>query len=262
MTLFQLAVLAVIQGITEFLPISSSGHLILVPELTSWPDQGLLIDVAVHIGSLLAVVLYFIRDIWRLTRGLVARGKASTRPQVGMLIGATIPVGIAGFALHEIGQENLRDPQIIAWATIIFGVLLYVADRVGMTLRRMEHMTWGAAMTIGFAQVLALIPGTSRSGITMTAARMLGFERADAARFSMLLSIPVILAAGLLAGIDLYQAGDANLTSAALVAGGLAFVAAYIAIWGLMAWLRRASFTPFVIYRLALGAGLLIWIYT
>ena len=214
-----------------------------------------------HAGSLLAVILYFARDLWRLLLGLGARGSASTVPLVSMLIVATIPVGIAGFVLHEVGQEHLRNPEIIAWATIVFGILLYVADRVGMTLHRVEHMTWGAAMLIGLAQVLALVPGTSRSGITMTAARLLGFEREAAARFSLLLSIPVIGAAGLLAGLDLYQAGDVALTSSALIAGGLAFVSAYGAIWGLMAWLRHSGFTPFVVYRLLLGIGLLVWLY-
>jgi undecaprenyl-diphosphatase len=262
LTLLQLVVLALVQGITEFLPISSSAHLILVPALTDWPDQGLLIDVAVHVGSLLAVVVYFAGDLWRIVRGLAARGEANTAPFVGMLIAATIPVCIAGYAVHEIGQEHLRDPEIIAWATIVFGIVLYVADRVGMTLLRMEHMTWRAAILIGLAQVLALIPGTSRSGITMTAARMLGFERDASARFSLLLSIPVITAAALLAGYDLYKAGNAELSFDALVACGLTFVSAYVTIWALMAWLRRSSFTPFVVYRLVLGVGLLAWLYT
>jgi undecaprenyl-diphosphatase len=257
-----LAVLALVQGITEFLPISSSAHLILVPALTDWPDQGLLIDVAVHAGSLLAVILYFARDLWRLVIGLAARGEANTAGFVGMLIVATIPVGIAGYIVHEIGQEHLRSPEIIAWATIVFGILLYVADKVGMTLHRLEHMSWGPAILIGLSQILALIPGTSRSGITMTAARMLGFERDASARFSMLLSIPVIAAAALLAALDLHKAGNVELTDQALVAGGLAFVSAYLAIWGLMAWLRRSSFTPFVIYRLVLGIGLLVWLYS
>ena len=261
LTLLQLVVLALVQGITEFLPISSSAHLILVPAFTDWPDQGLVIDVAVHVGTLLAVAVYFAGDLWRIVRGLTARGEASTAPFAGMLVLATVPVVIAGYALHEIGQEHLRSPEVIAWATIVFGIVLYVADRTGMTVRRLEHMTWGPAFLIGLAQVLALIPGTSRSGITMTAARMLGFERDASARFSLLLSIPVIVAAAALAGLDLYKAGDLRLTFDALIAIVLAFVSAYIAIWAMMAWLRRASFTPFVVYRLALGIGLLVWLY-
>jgi undecaprenyl-diphosphatase len=260
-TLLQLAVLAVVQGITEFLPVSSSGHLILTSKILGWQDQGLSIDIAVHAGTLLAVVVYLWRDILRILKGLADDGAASTRPLAGMIIAATIPVGIAGYALHEIGQEGLRDPEIIAWTTLGFGILLFVADRFGMTLRRMEHMTWSSALLIGVAQVLALIPGTSRSGITMTAARFMGFEREAAARFSLLLSIPVITAAALLAGKDVYDSGDLALSQATLFAAAMAFVAAMIAIWLMMAWLKRATFTPFVIYRLILGLGLLAWVY-
>ncbi|MBT6206066.1 MAG: undecaprenyl-diphosphate phosphatase [Alphaproteobacteria bacterium] len=261
MTLLQLAVLAIVQGITEFLPISSSGHLILTSQVLGWPDQGLQIDIAVHAGTLLAVIVYFWRDIMRILTGLTETGRANTRPLAAMIIVATIPVGVAGFALHKFGQEGLRDPAVIAWATLGFGILLHVADRFGMTLRRMEHMSWGAAILIGFSQVLALIPGTSRSGITMTAARFMGFERDAAARFSMLLSIPVIAAATLLAGLDVHESGDLALTQATLIAAAMSFVSAMIAIWLLMAWLRRATFAPFVYYRIALGLGLLAWIH-
>ncbi|MBN34790.1 MAG: undecaprenyl-diphosphate phosphatase [Rhodospirillaceae bacterium] len=261
MTLLQLAVLALVQGLTEFLPISSSGHLILTSQVLEWPDQGLETDIAVHFGTLLAVIVYFWRDIIRILRGLTESGTASTRPLAAMIILATIPVGIAGFALHMIGQDQLRDPAVIAWATLSFGLLLWMSDRFGMTLRRMEHMSWGSAIVIGLAQVLALIPGTSRSGITMTAARFMGFEREAAARFSMLLSIPVIAAAALLAGLDVYESGNTALTQSTLIAAGMAFVSALVAIWVLMAWLRRSTFTPFVVYRLALGVVLLAWIY-
>jgi len=260
-TLLQLAVLAIVQGITEFLPVSSSGHLILTSQVLGWQDQGLSIDIAVHAGTLLAVIVYLWRDILRILGGLAESGAESTRPLAGMIIVATIPVGIAGFVLHEVGQESLRDPEVIAWATLGFGILLLVADRFGMTLRRMEHMTWSSAIMIGVAQVLALIPGTSRSGITMMAARFMGFEREAAARFSLLLSIPVIAAAALLAGKDVYDSGDLALSQATLLAAGMSFVAAMFAIWLMMAWLKRATFTPFVIYRLILGVGLLAWIY-
>ncbi len=260
-TSLQLAVLALVQGITEFLPVSSSGHLILISRVLGWKDQGLSIDIAVHAGTLLAVIVYVWRDIMHILGGLTESGSASTRPLAGMLIVATIPVGIAGFALHKIGQEGLRDPAIIAWTTLGFGILLFVADRFGMTLRRMEHMTWGSAVIIGLAQVLALIPGTSRSGITMTAARFMGFEREAAARFSLLLSIPVIAAAALLAGKDVFESGDLALTQTTLLAAAMAFASAMVAIWLMMAWLRRATFTPFVIYRVILSLGLLAWLY-
>ncbi len=260
MSLLHLAVLAVVQGITEFLPISSSGHLILVPKLFGWPDQGLVIDVAVHVGTLGAVILYFWRDVWAMVVGLgrLLRGQRDPGARLaGYVVVATIPVVAAGFAVNTYAGDGLRSLEVIGWATLGFGIVLYVADRLGMTLRRLEHVGLHDAIIVGLAQVLALIPGTSRSGITMTAARMLGMERTDAARFSMLLSIPTILGAGTLKGLELYQSSDATLTLAAILAAGLALIAALAAIALMMAWLRRATFTPFVIYRIALG-GLLL----
>ena len=269
MPLFQLIVLAAVQGITEFLPISSSAHLILVPVLTGWRDQGLVIDVAVHVGTLLAVLLYFWRDIMDIVQG-VARsfgGQRDRRRQTNglalffRLIVATIPVLAAGYALNEFVSGGIRSVEIIAWATVGFAILLYLADRSSMTVRKLEHLSYGGALFIGCAQMLALIPGASRAGVTMTAARLLGMERPDVARFSMLLSIPVIIAAGALKGIELYQSGDAQLTSDALMAAGLSAVFALITIALFMAWLRRASFAPFVIYRILLGGGLLYLVY-
>jgi undecaprenyl-diphosphatase len=263
-TLLHLVVLALVQGITEFLPISSSAHLILVPAVTGWPDQGLIVDVAAHVGTLAAVLVYFWRDVAMMIAGVVRLvGGRSTFESalVGKLIVATVPVVIAGFAVHEYAGTLLRNVEVIAWATIGFGVLLYLADRIGMTLRRIEDLTVAQAVIVGLFQALALIPGTSRSGITMTAARLLGFERTDSARLSLLMSIPVIIAAGTLSGLDLYRAGSAELTSEALVAIGLSFVSALAAIAAMMAWLRRMTFTPFVVYRIVLGGLLLIWVY-
>ncbi|MBI1208207.1 MAG: undecaprenyl-diphosphate phosphatase [Azospirillum sp.] len=264
MTIEQLIVLAVVQGITEFLPISSSGHLILVPYLTGEADQGLMIDVALHVGTLGAVLLYLWRDIVRMLVGLgrALRGRADPGGRLALqLIVATLPLVAAGYAASRYLGDALRSVEVIAWTTLGFGILLGLVDRAGMTVRRIEHMSYSGALFIGFAQILALIPGTSRSGITMTAARMLGFERAETARFSMLMSIPAIVASGALQGIKLYQAGNAQLTADALIAAGLALVAALVAIAAMMGWLRRASFMPFVLYRIALGGGLLIWIY-
>lgn len=264
MALLHIVVLALVQGITEFLPISSSAHLILVPRFTDWPDQGLAMDVAVHVGTLLAVMLYFWRDLvfmvsglWRLTKGKRDPGaKLSFQ-----IVVATIPVVIAGLLFSKFVPDGLRSIEVIAWATLGFGVLLFVTDKIGMTIRRIEHLTYMDAIIIGLAQVLALIPGTSRSGITMTAARLLGFERAESARFSMLMSIPTIMAAGILIGKKIYESGDTQLTSDAIMAGGLAFSSALLIIFFMMAWLKRASFTPFVIYRLLLGGALLTVVY-
>ncbi|MBB4287389.1 undecaprenyl-diphosphate phosphatase [Roseospira goensis] len=260
----QIVVLALVQGITEFLPVSSSGHLALVPLLSDWPDQGLKIDVAVHVGTLLAVMLYFWRDVLLMLGGLgrllLFRGGPGAR-LMGHLIVATVPVVLAGLLFKGAIESSLRSLEVIAWATLGFGILLGLADRIGLTVRRVEHMTWGDAVVLGLAQALALIPGTSRSGITMTAARVLGYERPDAARFSLLMSMPTIAAAGLLVGLDLYRLDDWAVTREALVAAALAMMSALLAVALMMAWLRRAGFMPFVIYRVLLGLGLLGIVY-
>ena len=264
MALYHILILAIVQGITEFLPISSSGHLILTSQVLGWTDQGLIIDIAVHVGTLFAVLLYFWRDIWLMLAGLVllVTGRSSRGAQLALyIIVGTIPVILIGYLGKDLIGTALRSAEVIAWATLGFGILLWVADKFGMTLRTIEHLSWGGVLFIGLAQVLALIPGTSRSGITITAARLLGMERREAARFSMLLSIPTIIGAGVLSGYDLFKAGDIALGLDALIAAALAFLTAILAIWTLMQWLRRSSFTPFVIYRILLATGLLYWVY-
>ena len=272
--LWPIAVLALVQGITEFLPISSSGHLILtwgafdhykVPVDARTGTERLILDIAVHVGTLFAVMLYFWRDVARLIGGfgrlLTFRMTPGGRLFLLLVVG-TIPVVIAGFVGDRLGViDALRTAEVIAWASIAFGILLYVVDLRSMTLQRLEHTSFGGILFVGLAQVLALIPGTSRSGITMTAARFLGYERSDAARLSMLLSIPTILGAGALAGKKLHDSGNAALGMDALIAAGLAFLSALLAIAVMMAWLRRASFTPFVIYRVLLGLFVLYLIY-
>ncbi len=262
MDTLQLVVLAVVQGITEFLPISSSGHLVLVPLLTDWPDQGLLMDVAVHVGSLGAVVAYLWRDMAAMTKAAVDwRGPGlmaePARRMIVLVVVATLPVVAAGLALSLIGTEGLRRMDVIAWAMILGGLLLYAVDQRCRADRDLARMGIGGALLIGSAQILALIPGTSRAGITMTAARWLGYDRTEAARFSMLLSIPTILAAGALMSRELYRMGELAMTRDAAVGAGLAFVAAFVAIVLMMRWLKRASFTPFVVYRVGLGVVLL-----
>ena len=265
MALYHILILAVVQGITEFLPISSSGHLILTSQILGWPDQGLIIDIATHIGTLFAVLLYFWRDILLMLSGLsrqiTGRSGPGTRLALYVIV-ATIPVFLAGYFGKDFIGLTLRSADVIAWATLVFGLMLWVADKFGMTLRTVEHLRWSGVLFIGCAQVLALIPGTSRSGITITAARILCLERLEAARFSMLLSIPAILGAGVLSSCDLYQARDVVLGWDALIAAVLSFLTAIIAISALMQWLRRSSFTPFVMYRIALGTILLYWVYS
>jgi undecaprenyl-diphosphatase len=260
-------VLAAVQGLTEFLPVSSSGHLILVPHILGWTDQGRIIDVAMHIGTLLAVLIYFWRDVFAMTRAFGRSFKlaATGRPMdkefwlILKLVVASIPAVAVGLLIESYFPDGMRDISIVAWTTIVYGLLLYAADRMFMTIRRMEHISFLGAFFVGCFQALALIPGTSRSGATMTAARILGVERSDAARFSFLMAIPTILGAGLLEGYKLYRSGDMSLAHDAVIGGVLAFVFGLAAIAFMMAWLRRASFTPFVVYRLALGA-LLMWI--
>jgi len=260
-TLIQIAVLALVQGITEFLPVSSSGHLILVPVVADWPDQGLAMDVAVHVGALGAVVVYFWRDVWMMMAGLgrqvTGRTDAGARLFWQVALG-TIPVVIAGFLLKTMdGTETLRSVAVIGWSMLVGGIILWLADRFCMRVKTLAHLPYGEALIIGASQIIALIPGMSRSGITMTAARALGYERPEAARFSLLLSIPTIIAAGLLLGLEVYQSGDTALTEAALIGAGLSFISALVTIALMMAWLKNASFTPFVIYRVLLGVVLL-----
>jgi len=261
MDLLQQIVLSAVQGITEFLPISSSGHLVLVPRVMDWPDQGLLLDVAVHVGTLMAVVLYFIGDLWRMLVALFQPGKPENKPYVALLfqlVIAALPVVAAGFYFKDYVAVYARALEVVGWTTLLGGVLLYYADKSNMTIVKLDHLTWQKAFFIGVWQILAIIPGVSRSGITMTAARFLGIERTDAARFSMLLSIPTILGAAVLLSRDLVNAeGDLELTPDIINVTLLSFGFALISIWGLMRWLKSSSFTPFVIYRVLLGGGLL-----
>lgn len=263
-TLFQILILAIVQGITEFLPISSSGHLVLTSRLVGWPDQGLVIDVAVHAGTLLAVIIYFSRDLWQIFSGTasVLAGRKGPGFRLALyIVLATIPIiGVGYLALPYIG-DKIRSVELIGWTTLGFGILLGVTDWLCMTVRRMEHLSYRGALLVGLAQVLALLPGTSRSGITITACRVLGMERREAARFSMLLSIPTILVAVTVTGRELYDSGNIVLGLEAAIAAALAFLTAIIAIALMMRWLMRSTYTPFVLYRLILGAGLLYLVY-
>lgn len=267
MTLFQLLIVAVIQGVTEFLPVSSSGHLILLPALTGTPDQGLAIDVAVHVGTLLAVILYFRADVRVAAIGLgrLARGHMDT-PGAFLalcLIIATIPALIVGLTIKLTGlDEAMRSVAVIGWTMLLFGLVLYWADRTGGTERTAGTWTLKHAALMGLAQCLALIPGTSRSGITITAARRLGYGREGAAKLSMLMSIPVIIASGAVLSTDVVGQANWALARDAAIAAAFAFVAALGALMLMMRLLRSVSFTPYVIYRVILGIGLLVWAYT
>ena len=258
MSLALLVGIALVQGLTEFLPVSSSGHLALIPLVNDRPYQGRAIDVAAHVGTLGAVLFYFRSDLAAMLMSLRSGGAADQRQIIRLLIIATVPVVVVGFVVNEIDLAWLTDIRTLAAANLIFAALLWHADRTESTAGKLADMRYGGAVVIGLAQCLALIPGASRSGVTMTAARYLGIGRVDAARFSMLLSIPTIAGAGLLKGLDIVTDGDAALGMDAVIVAVLSFGFALAAIGWMMRWLARADFRIFVWYRLALGTLLVL----
>jgi len=262
----QILVLAIVQGLTEFLPISSSGHLILSPYLFGFEDQGLAFDVAVHLGSLAAVLGYFRKDVWRIANGwlrsLSPGRTSSNESRLGWaIIVGTIPVVIAGLLLKSLIEGELRAPWVIAATTVIFGLLLGWVDLRASRERELEQITIRDALIIGTSQVLALIPGTSRSGITMTTGLWLGLSRAATSRFSFLLSIPTILASSALVTRDLIQADTAVDWSALGLGVLLSGITAYLAIFFFLRFIERIGMWPFVVYRLLLGAAIILLVY-
>ncbi len=261
MTGLQIIVLAVVQGLTEFLPISSSGHLVLVPYLVEWTDQGLAFDVAVHFGSLIAVCVFFREDILGLLRGasqLLGGNLHMPQANMALAIGlGTIPAAIAGLLLASWIEANLRDPSVIVYTLSGYGILMALADRFGKSDRVIASVRIRDALIIGCAQALALVPGTSRSGVTITAARVLGLKRQDAARFSFLLSAPVILLATLYKGFELIT-GEAAVAWGQLALGAsVSAIVAYLSIEFFMRFVSRIGLAPFAVYRLALAAVIL-----
>lgn len=261
MDIIQIIVLALVQGLTEFLPISSSAHLILVPVLTSWEDQGLAFDVAVHAGTLSAVVFYFRKEIGKMFvewfGSFAGNHTADSRLAWAVLIG-TIPVGLVGLAFKDVIEQNLRSPLVIACTTIVFGLLLWLADRKKHTIKDEHSIGWQYAIIIGIAQAIALIPGTSRSGITITAALFLGLSRQASARFSFLLSIPVIVLAGGLETLEYLSVAHLGDATDLLIGAAVSAVSAYLCIHYFLKLLDSISMLPFVIYRLVLGVFLLV----
>jgi len=254
--------LAFIQGLTEFLPVSSSGHLILFSKFTGYADQGQMIDIALHIGSLVAVVLYFWKSIKAM---LVELFKNKFLPKFAnvdvrlayYLLFATLPAVVIGGILSYFGMEWVRSAKLIGWMLIIYGVILWYADIKFKADKNLSDMKLTEALAIGFAQCLAFIPGTSRSGVTITVGRIMGFNRSEIAKFSMLLSIPSILAAGVLAAYVLLHGDEVAKLVMAYQAVIFSFVFSFMAIWLMMTWLRTKTFLPFVIYRIVLGCFLL-----
>ena len=263
MEIVQIALLALIQGITEFLPISSSAHLILPKDILGWPDQGLAFDVAVHVGSLAAVMIYFRKDIVQLISqwcvSIVTRKQTDGSRLGWFIIVATIPTGLAGLLLHDVVETYFRSITIIMVTTVVFGLYLGFADWHGKRALALSQMTLMMAIVIGLSQVLALVPGTSRSGITMATALLVGINREASARFSFLMSIPIILLSGLLQGLDLYQEGIESAQTLWLdlfIGASMAGISAYICIHFFLRFIQQIGMWPFMIYRLALGAAL------
>ena len=262
MDLIQIIVLSLVQGLTEFLPISSSAHLILVPVLTGWQDQGLAFDVAVHVGTLAAVVYYFRHEIGHMfvdwTGSLTGKGITPDSRLAWAVILGTVPAALSGLFFKDFIEENLRSPLVIASTTILFGLLLWAADAWGRRQRDEHQIKWVDVLLIGIAQALALIPGTSRSGATMTAALALGLTRKAAARFSFLLSIPIILLAGGYLILKLFQSTDPVDWTALLIGVALSAISAYLCIHLFLKLLDKIGMLPFVIYRMVLGIILFV----
>jgi undecaprenyl-diphosphatase len=263
MDIFQAFILALIQGITEFLPISSSGHLILPSEVLKWPDQGLAFDVAVHVGTLAAVVVYFRKDIAQIiVGGLATLGGRFEHPDgklAWMIVIATIPAGLAGLLFNDFIEAHLRSAAVIATTTIVFGIALGLADAKKQKQKTLLELGIYAALIIGCAQALALIPGTSRSGITITAALFLGFSREASAKFSFLISIPIIVLSGGYKGLELI--GQAGIDWVLIMVGiACSAISAYLCIYFFLSFINRIGMMPFVYYRLALGLALIAMI--
>ena len=262
MDTFQAIILALVQGLTEFLPISSSAHLILVPVLTGWQDQGLAFDVAVHFGTLSAVVAYFREELLAMAKSWADSLRTRNPDEEARLAWAvllgTIPLGLCGLLFHDVIETHLRSPLVIAATTIIFGLLLWYADRVGPQTRCEYRLDAGRVTLIALSQALSLIPGTSRSGITITTGLLVGLDRKAAARFSFLLSVPSISMAALYETKNLLEASVPVDWSPILIAVAVSAISAYLCIHYFLKLLDRVGMLPFVLYRLVLGVFLLV----
>lgn len=247
------AVLGVLQGLTEFLPVSSSAHLALVPRLTGWPDQGLAYDVALHMGTLLALVLYFWRDWFRLTRAGLSRQAGPDRRLFWGLVLATFPAVVVGLLFEDRVEELFRGPRSIAFFLALFGVLLAAADRFGRGEKTTDSIGWRGCLLIGVAQALAVMPGVSRSGVTLTAGLFLGLSRVESARFSFLLAMPVVFGAGVL---SLRQLTPAEMDGGFWLGIACSALTGVAVIRFLLDWLGRRGVLPFAVYRLVLAGAL------
>lgn len=268
MTYIQALVLGIIQGLTEFLPVSSSGHLVLFPSLFGWSDQGIAFDVVLHLGTLVAVVIFLRKKLWLIIKSFFNfKNKEEITLQnrhLGwLLIISIIPAGLVGLLFNSWIEENLRSSLIVAGTLIFWGIILWLADNYSqkqIAKKNMEKLIWKNALFIGLAQAVALIPGTSRSGITMTAGLFSKLDRKSTAEFSFLVSVPIIFLAGVTAIKDLFENGLGNIELSYLGVGFIsAMVSGLLAVWGLMRIVQKWSFKPFVIYRILLGLIIILF---
>jgi len=260
MPLYQAIILAIIQGLTEFLPVSSTAHLTIIPQLLKWQDPGLGFDVALHLGTLAAVLIYFFRDWVQVILngvGISYRGAhpdENSRSLLWLLVLGSIPAALAGLKFEKYADEALRTPYIIGAAMILFGILMWAADRVGIGKNGLDRMRWPDALTVGVAQALAIVPGVSRSGVTLTTARFRGFSREAAARFSFLLSTPIIAGAAAKKAWELHKTGlAADMRLPYLVGIAVSGLVGLLVIAFFIKYLRNHSLNVFVFYRIAFG---------
>ncbi|MBI2706819.1 MAG: undecaprenyl-diphosphate phosphatase [Proteobacteria bacterium] len=261
MTLEQILLLSFIQGLTEFLPISSSGHLVLIPSLFGWKDQGLMMDVAAHIGTLGSIIVYFRKDVASLIKGSFSllRGQVNSNTHLLFnLIIATIPVVLLGLFFDKVVGGACRNITIIAWMSITFGLILYIADKYGHLIETIVDTNLKRAILFGLAQCVALVNGVSRAGACITMGRFMNYKRTDAAHFAFLMAIPTLTAAGTLKGYQLFKSDDLSMLNDAMLMAAFSFVFGFGAIAFMMRWLQKSTLTPFIIYRILLGLFLLI----
>ena len=266
MPILHIFILSAVQGITEFLPISSSGHLQMLPMISNIEKQTVLIDVSVHLGTLGGVIIFFFKDISKILNGFsnILKGKKSADGKILiMIVVATIPLIIVGGIVWITNSVYLfRSIEIIAWTTLLFGILLYISDKFFLTVRNIETITTFQALIFGLAQVISIIPGTSRSGIIITFARFFGYKRTDSAKFAMLLSIPAIILPGILSTLEILSSENIKLQHDFFISLFVSFIFSLIALSLLMRWLKKSSFFPFAFYRIIIGILMLVWVYS
>ena len=254
----QYFIIGLLQGITEFLPISSSGHLVLISEISRWEDQGLFTDIAVHGGTLIAVLIYLRKEIVKIIKNFF-QNRLSYNTLLFKIILATLPSVVVGFFVYNYIEDYFRNLEVVAWASIIFGIILFFADKQNSNNSSWEEMKFSDALIIGCFQILAFIPGASRAGVTITGGRFLGFNRSNAAIFSMLLSIPIILASLMISLSDLAKDPDSMVNvQQSMFAALIACITSLISIHFMMRVIQNSNFNLFIFYRICLGIVLLV----